>query len=405
MADVAALGLCAADADCGVEVLGAGVEVKTLSGTGWNGVRGQPGILHGAYQFDVKLTSPCLVRVGWATLTAKRVLGNDATSFGYGGTAKKSTARKYTDYGEVFQGKVGTVVSCLIDRSDPDNQTMSFCVNGRHMGCAFQIPKALNDQPLFPAVCGKDVWEVRCCFEASAFSVDGYSPLGQALARGDAAVGPAVLLEPPKGVLVGSRDHSDVIVGSRVVLHVLSGPWQGWYVCSVEDTDEHGCYLRHEQDDYTENVPWSYLAGEKYRMELLQSSFAFKAKGPRAQLRFATELLRQGQLAVSEGGAGIQLSCCEAGYFVEQVDAEPGQPDLRRGFVIVAIGGRLLLALDADAVEERFAAACQDGVPIVVGPYHELRRQPFAAVRKEVLKLLGFDAALVPSGLQRTRLP
>merc|ERR1719215_611259 len=63
-----------------------------------------------------------------------------------------------------------------------------------------------------------------------------------------------------------------VVPGKRVVLHVHSGPWQDWYAFKVVDCDAMACYLQHEKDGYTENVPWAFLNGDKYTMELLEDS-------------------------------------------------------------------------------------------------------------------------------------
>ena len=55
--------------------------------------------------------------------------GVDDKSFGFGGTGKKSWNRKFDDYGETFDA--GDVIGCLVDR---ENETISFCKNGRDLG-------------------------------------------------------------------------------------------------------------------------------------------------------------------------------------------------------------------------------------------------------------------------------
>lgn len=459
----------------------------------WYGIRGRPGVLRGMYQFEVELVDDSLLRIGWAGLRSKRVIGNDARSFGYGGTGKKSTGGAYGDYGESFQGRVGAVVSCLISRGDADHQTISYAIDGQPLGVAFELSATLADIPLFPAICGKGAWQAVFRSSDLRFPMDEYQPLSRALAKRDAVAGEVLAMpEAPRGLAVlrqnaqpGGADKTQVRVqtsrrhdrqaeleaiakagsvpvegvtpGRRVVLHVHSGPWQGWYSCRVADTDPMGCYLRHESDGFTENVPWGFLNAGKYSMELLpddepqegaptagsplmleleeqaaqqheeqqvaegqkavrqqqeatdehlavpgaageaavvQSPHGCVVEGPVAAAAAAavdqsqgvgdqSSLLRWGKLRVhSDLGAGMTLVMCELGYFVSRVD-QPGQPDLRRGDVIVAIGGCILLGLVDSELEDAFGAAFEDGAHIVAGRFMELRRRPFGEVRQE----------------------
>lgn len=399
-------GLCSGDADAGVEVSEGGMKVIGRQPDGkWLGVRGRPGVLKGAYQFDVELHNEGLIRVGWATLTSKRNLGRDAKSFGYGGTAKKSHAGKYDDYGEMFQDKPGSIVSCLIDRTDPENQTISYCFNGQPLGVAFTIPAELAEEPLFPAICGKATWIASCrCSAPLLKPCSGFIPVGESLLRGDAIQGPEGELKAPEGKAVTSRDHEDVLPGRKVVLSVNSGPWSGWYVCKVLDTDDLGCYLEHEQDGFKESVPWTYLGGPKFSMDLLpEDGNGCQAQTVSWQLEqeksaelgvdleqtSATGFLRRCSLKVDPiAGAGLELSTCDAGYLVDAIDVVPGQANLRRGFAIVAIGGHLLLGLEPEEVERRFGAAVCDGAEVIAGPAHGLLTQPFDSIRLQALQLM-----------------
>lgn len=395
-------GLCSEDADAAVKVSDSGFSVQCMPQKDvWMGVRGRPGVIRGAYQFDVRMSEICLLRVGWASHSSKRVIGNDARSFGYGGTAKKSTCGRFEDYGDEFKGSVGAVVTCLIDRTKREEQSISFCLNGRPLGVAFILPPDLVDVPLFPAICGKGPWQATYHGSELLFPLSGYNALAQAASIGDSVSAPPGPLQPPKGELITSRAHTDVLPGRRVVLHVLSGPWQGWHVCRVLEVDELGCYLRHEEDDFTENVPWSYISGDKFRMELLPGQpDVLKIDVDRGLT--ATNCLRKGTLRVCPNvGAGLHLSTCEAGYFVDDVESEPGQQELRKGFVIVAIEGRLLLGLGEDELERIFGDHYHDHAVLVSGPYHELKNRSFAEVREQALVLSGVLPP--PSGLQRTR--
>mmetsp|Transcript_105051 Transcript_105051/g.338742 ORF Transcript_105051/g.338742 Transcript_105051/m.338742 type:complete len:742 (-) Transcript_105051:131-2356(-) len=268
-----AVGLHPHDADDGVKVQDDCSSASCQHGGQnlWLGVRGRPGILQGAYQYEVQLEDACLLRVGWSSAGSRRALGKDARSFGYGGTAMKSSSGRFEPYGEEFNGSVGAIVSCLIDRRDLQLQTISYCLNGRSLGVAFQLPAEFASVPLFPAVCGRGDWRAGCRWQELSFPVDGYRPLGEALAAGDAVVGPSGSIKPPSGVPV-VKNYAIVRAGHKVVLHVLTGAWAGWFVCQVVDVDPLGCYLRHEEDGFTEHLPWSYLSGARYRMELLQEA-------------------------------------------------------------------------------------------------------------------------------------
>lgn len=395
-------GLCSEDADAAVKISENGCTALCRPQKDvWMGVRGRPGVIHGAYQFDVEMPEACLLRVGWAAHVSKRVIGNDARSFGFGGTAKKSTCGCFEDYGEEFQSISGVVVSCLIDRTKRDEQSISFCLNGRPLGVAFTLPPEMADVPLFPAICGKGSWQATYHGSELLAPLSGYTAIARAIPTGDSVLAPPGPLRPPKGELVTPGGRADVRPGRRVVMHVLSGPWQGWHICEVLEVDDLGCYLRHEEDDFKENVPWSYLSGAKFRMELLPGEPTVSQIDVDRGLT-ATQCLRKTILRVCpDVGAGLHLSTCEAGYFVDDVDSEPGQQDLRKGFVIVAIEGKMLLGLDEDELERVFGDKYRDEAVIVSGPYHELKSRSFAEVREQALVLLG--VLRPPAGLQRTR--
>jgi hypothetical protein len=344
---------------------------------------------------------------------------------------KKSNYGKYEDYGEKYEGQIGSVLSCLIDRQE---QTISFSINGQNLGIAFHIPTDCAEVPLFPAICGKGAWEASCSYADFAFPEPGYWPLAEALAARDAVPGQGLsgASAAPKGALVvtgrsaqeeGLKDQlqamaqatctpvEGVVPGKRVVLHVNSGPWQGWYPCEVIDSDPRGCYLRHDSDGYTENVPWAFLNSGKYTMELLEDSRDVNVVGPTAPTPPApvastppevladqdvSQILRYGRLRVhSDLGAGLTLVMCEVGYFASRMEL-PGQPDLRKGDAIVAIGNTVLLGLEEDELEARFRDAFCANATIVVGNYLALRQRPFKDVRQEALRILNQPPPMHP---------
>lgn len=339
----------------------------------WYGVRGRPGVLHGLYQFDIRLECASLVRVGWAAINSRRVLGLDARSYGFGGTGQKVNDGRFERYGEEFKDGAGVVISCLLDRSREDDHTVSFCINGRDLGVAFRLPPELADVPLFPSLCGKGPWSVSCHLKDLVFPQAGYAELANALVAGNAVPGPVGALKPPTGIEIRFGDHAEVQPGRRVVLHVLRGRWQGWFLCEVMSIDSLGCMLQHDVDRFEDKIFWTYLNGvSNYRMELLPGS----------------PLLWKGILSYDPvEGAGLELVTCEQGYLVEHVDLKPGQPDLAVGDVIVAVGESLLVGLEPAEIERCFGASCSNGVTIVVGSQRKLAQQTFGRVQSEAQRL------------------
>jgi len=100
--------------------------------------------------------------------------------------------------------------------------------------------------------------------------------------------------------------------------------------------------------------------------------------------------LRTGRLRVERGdaGAGMELSVCGAGYLVECLLEWPGQPDLREGDAIVAIGQSLLLDLGAIELEKHFSKAFENDVAVIVGRWETLRALPQELVRRAAERLL-----------------
>eukprot|EP01104_Vermistella_antarctica_P009478 TRINITY_DN2441_c0_g1_i1.p1 TRINITY_DN2441_c0_g1~~TRINITY_DN2441_c0_g1_i1.p1 ORF type:complete len:728 (+),score=108.61 TRINITY_DN2441_c0_g1_i1:255-2438(+) len=116
---------------------------------GWAGARATLGVTKGAYYFEAQVADEGLCRVGWSTRAARYDLGTDALGFGFGGTGMKSHARKFEKYGEPFAK--GDVIGCGVDLRG-NGGTITFWKNGRDLGKAFDLPRSLNGQNLFPAV-------------------------------------------------------------------------------------------------------------------------------------------------------------------------------------------------------------------------------------------------------------
>ncbi|PIO77721.1 helicase protein [Teladorsagia circumcincta] len=103
----------------------------------------------GKYYYEAKITRDGLCRIGWSTLKASLDLGTDDESFGFGGTGKKSTKRKFEDYGESFT--TGDVMGCYLDL---DNGRMWWSKNGKEFEIAFRLETKFSSPhcALHPAV-------------------------------------------------------------------------------------------------------------------------------------------------------------------------------------------------------------------------------------------------------------
>ncbi|XP_022332049.2 uncharacterized protein LOC111129853 isoform X2 [Crassostrea virginica] len=145
----------------------------------WTGVRGNYGVKNGKVAFEVKLTENCdvshlsadevhpnVLRVGWSANTASLQLGEEAKSFGYGGTGKAATDCKFEDYGQQFTA--GDVITAYLDfEMEPAEIYISFAKNGDDLGVCFPVQKSdLEEEALFPHILTKNV-AFECNFGAS----------------------------------------------------------------------------------------------------------------------------------------------------------------------------------------------------------------------------------------------
>lgn len=90
----------------------------------WGGVRATYGATEGRVCFEVRIDAnqptehlenefcPNALRIGWSVNDSSLQLGEEAFSFGYGGTGKISSECKFRDYGIPFG--VGDVVSTYL---------------------------------------------------------------------------------------------------------------------------------------------------------------------------------------------------------------------------------------------------------------------------------------------------
>lgn len=127
----------------------------------WQGCRANKGIKRARGQggtnskvyYEVHFAEQGLARLGWSFSDASFDLGTDRSGFGYGGTAKKSNNRQFTDYGQPF-GEKFDIVGCILDLRSGE---LSFTKNGRNMGVAFKLPiQQLETRELYPTICVKN---------------------------------------------------------------------------------------------------------------------------------------------------------------------------------------------------------------------------------------------------------
>ncbi|XP_029303101.1 heterogeneous nuclear ribonucleoprotein U-like protein 1 isoform X2 [Cottoperca gobio] len=134
----------------------------------WAGARASHGVTQGRVCYEMKINEeipvkhlpssepdPHVVRIGWSLNHCSTQLGEEAFSFGYGGTGKKSADCKFSDFGEKFGEN--DVIGCYIDFDSADEVEMSFSKNGVSLGVAFRTTKeALEGRALFPHVLVKN---------------------------------------------------------------------------------------------------------------------------------------------------------------------------------------------------------------------------------------------------------
>ncbi|XP_076662536.1 uncharacterized protein LOC143365844 [Halictus rubicundus] len=132
----------------------------------WAGARASYGFLHGKVYYEAKIVDLCpidteneenpyILRVGWSTSYTSMQLGEEKFSFGYSSIGKKLTNNQFEDYGLQF-GK-DDVVGCYLDATSEDNIVLSYTVNGKDQGTAFNITKSeLCDKALFPHILSKN---------------------------------------------------------------------------------------------------------------------------------------------------------------------------------------------------------------------------------------------------------
>uniref|UniRef100_A0A671RNI0 Heterogeneous nuclear ribonucleoprotein U-like protein 1 n=1 Tax=Sinocyclocheilus anshuiensis TaxID=1608454 RepID=A0A671RNI0_9TELE len=134
----------------------------------WSGARATYGVNKGRVCYELKVLEylpvkqlpssepdPHVVRVGWSLDSCSTQLGEEAVSYGYGGTGKKSTCCKFEDYGEKFGES--DVIGCYIDFDSHAQVEMAFSKNGKWLDVAFHVSKEeLAGRALYPHILVKN---------------------------------------------------------------------------------------------------------------------------------------------------------------------------------------------------------------------------------------------------------
>ncbi|XP_069764791.1 heterogeneous nuclear ribonucleoprotein U-like protein 1 [Narcine bancroftii] len=209
----------------------------------WSGARATYGVNKGRVCFEVKINEeipvkhlpptepdPHVVRVGWSLDSCSTQLGEEEFSYGYGGTAKKSSNCKFQDYGERFSEN--DVLGCLINFEVGEDVEMSFTKNGRWLGVAFRARKtALGGRPLFPHVLTKNCavefnfgQKEPWCRIPDGFTYIQHVPVDQ---RIPGTTGPKTKAECEILMMVGLPAAGKT---TWAAMHAASNPWKKYNI-------------------------------------------------------------------------------------------------------------------------------------------------------------------------------
>ncbi|GMT28325.1 hypothetical protein PFISCL1PPCAC_19622, partial [Pristionchus fissidentatus] len=136
------------DRDIGLAIDESGLRCESRVPKAWNGARTNASVKRrGKFYYEVSIVKDGLCRVGWSTERASLNLGTDDESWGFGGTGKKSHARRFDDYGESFT--MGDTLGCLLDT---EQRTIAWSKNGHIFPSAFSLSSSSSSDAFFPSV-------------------------------------------------------------------------------------------------------------------------------------------------------------------------------------------------------------------------------------------------------------
>lgn len=116
--------------------------------------------------------TPHVVRIGWSTDFSTFQVGEDAMSYGYGGTGKCSTNNKFFDYGLTYS--TNDVIGCYINL---DARSIFFTKNGHYLAEAFRLSPETDGTVFYPHVTMKNM-KVRINFglqQPYCPTIEGYT--------------------------------------------------------------------------------------------------------------------------------------------------------------------------------------------------------------------------------------
>ncbi|XP_031549505.1 heterogeneous nuclear ribonucleoprotein U-like protein 1 [Actinia tenebrosa] len=148
----------------------------------WAGARATHGVSSGKVCFEVVVgeklpvnmpeteRTPHVVRIGWSTDFSSLQVGEDAMSYGYGGTGKCSVNNRFFDYGQPYS--TNDVIGCYINL---DAKSIFFTKNGHYLAEAFRLGPETQDIVFYPHVTMKNM-KVHMNFERPYYPpIEGYS--------------------------------------------------------------------------------------------------------------------------------------------------------------------------------------------------------------------------------------
>jgi len=117
------------------------------------GVKALPTVRRGRYQFEVELLCDCQVVVGWSGAMSPAASFQDSQAYGYSSHGERIHEVEAEAYGRPY-GKAGDIIGVLLSWSSDDDVVISFALNGKAMGVAFEIAKTVVPPvPLQPHIC------------------------------------------------------------------------------------------------------------------------------------------------------------------------------------------------------------------------------------------------------------
>lgn len=146
------------------------------------GVKALPVVQSGNYHFEVELLRNCQLTVGWSSAMS-HATSWDSQAVGYASTAQVVHNNEALEYGLPY-GRKGDVIGALLEWKAPGVACVSFMLNGRDLGEAYELPEAV---PMQPQVMQAPTGLPLCLWlrKVLAYPKVGFRPLVEALGSAD----------------------------------------------------------------------------------------------------------------------------------------------------------------------------------------------------------------------------